>query len=275
MTWLVILAKIVYAAQELKKSLGFQSNLQLQLSLQDKAPYMTPRIVVSSDDSNPASKLTHFEQLNAFDSLLHHKTSYVCNAARELLRFPPKPNIDITKFKTMIESSPKLLTAGKNIYSMAIKERLLYYRSNGNRNSITGFAAKVPSGVVSLKLSNGFSETLAEFNIMSIELYASDFLMSNGILGPGKCLAEEMARLYLSQLYGSKTLEIMESIGYSTVGKSNVPRFKLITSAEQQALGHTNNQISIGTKTQSSAVGTLRPELDCELFQKWNDSMNG
>ena len=181
---------------------------------------MTPRIVVSNDDSNPAQTLTHFEQLNAFDSILHLKTNYVCKAARELMRFPPMPNISITKFKAMIESSPKLLTAGKNIYSMAIKERLLFYRSNGNRNSVTGFAAKVPSGVVSLKLSSSFSETLAEFNIMAIELYASDFLMTNGILGPGKCLAEEMARLSTSRLYGSKTLEIMESIGYSTVGKS-------------------------------------------------------
>ena len=108
--WLVYFIDIVYAAPVITKGLGFQSNYQLYLSSYQKAPTpnMTPRIIVPNDKSNPNRKLTWFDHLNAFDSVLYYQYNYLFKQASELLDFTSQVDTSV-EFRRLLKEILKCL----------------------------------------------------------------------------------------------------------------------------------------------------------------------
>ena len=191
---------------------------------------MTPRIIVGNDKSNPNRKLTWFDHLNAFDSMLYYLNNYLFKEASELLGFPPQVDTSVDSFKAMIVEIPKMFKSAKALYHKATMERFDFKTTKGAQLSKAGLIARMQTGTVSLVLVDPFANSLADFMVLGIDLYKSDLLMANGTTGQGKTL---QAILEKNPLYGPRTLEILKQIGYVTNYMPQIQAFELAGPEEQ------------------------------------------
>ena len=232
----------VVAAREITKGLGFSSGLAYYNNvLPSNMPYVAPKL--HSDSSQ-----TYFEPPSVLDSLLYANNLPVLGFTNSIT-MPTYTNINKELFMARMEVLPSNKDACSDLYVLATSPNLV---------------ARLPQGDLPLYsvLEVGGKEVQYQTILQSPQ--DPEFLMSPLADTVGRNLISEMVNRNMKHIYGPKTLQVLEAIGYPTaksvlkLDAMEVIGFRLYNSF------HGHNLIHLDSSD---------PELDgSELVKSFDDS---
>ena len=195
------------AAHELAHGLGFKSGL-VSFAKDVGKILLAPRVQNIPNHS-------FFEPLSAFDSMVFYDNESLVQVADTLAtsRIP-----DNQKYSGSIEEWPGNFKVCTDLYDMASSGML---------------SLKLPKTKINLEKLTVIREHEVLFYVSFNSQYDQEIVVGNDVEFKGKTLAEEMPKRGMDGVFGPRTVQIFEEIGYLTAASIQVPRFKLATNIEQ------------------------------------------